>query len=1036
MFGEIGPKLPKFWQPYSSSMNYFGDGKPGAIYSHNNVIIGNNTNNILSVGVNDTNPGSNLSIIGNAQIGFTSGTAAPTSGLLVSGIVGIGTSSPSATIALTVNTTTAFGIELTGTLASSSSQVGIYANNTFSNTGSSTGNVAAIGVSSIFVSTGGGASITNVSCFYASPSYTGNTQTITNAIGFYFSGGGSTVGTIAHAYGVYAVSPSAGGTSCAIYGDNLSIGYGGTSPGNGNVIISGTLGVKDTSPGTTLSVVGNAQIGYSSGTTANSNSLIIAGSLGVQDTSPGTLFSVAGNAQIGFSAGTTGSTNGLVVSGSCGMGTNVCQANYNLTFYTKDSGAIYANTTLGLVATSYVDIYLANTIPYTSNVSSPIQGEINLSPTVNVGSGITVTNWANIYINQTTANSGTISNNYGILIGSGSSGSVTVTNSYGLYVAVPAFGTGVHTAYFDPGVGIGTSNATNAGGYIFGIAGNTTAIYSVDWRGSNTGTNAYGVGFNLGFTAAPTSSITQFSNQSIYPQVNCSGQTITTNIGLFIDTGHLTAGTVTNSYALYASQPAYGTNRFTAYFDPFVGIGTSPASDRVIAVGATLSSASSLYGIVLGPVFTASSGTVPASVGLYLGTNSIASGGATLSNVRGCYIYNQVGSNAGTITNATGLFIDTGSSGAGTISNSYGAYINTPAHGSNRYGMVISAADSAGASTGCRYMQLMNGTMVGDDGSNIVGLLIGPTQQPTNNNRYITGLYLENVAKTYSTNTVSGAYGTQSILYIDTSSGGVISNAYGFVVGINSNSGAPTTSTSIYCNMPATGTNKYGLWVTGSSTVATGNNLYGLLVNPTLGCSSGTLSTAFQAYFSGDFSGNTATISNAYTLNVGGGASAGTITTGYSVNIAMPTFGSTKIGMLITGSGTIASGNNIIGIENSPSLGCSSGTLSGAYIYYSYPNFSANSATITEAFGMFIDSGATGGTITVGYNLYVANPAYGTQKICASFGGTVQFQASATGSTTASLGTGNCPAGTGTAPYVWFKMLAPDGSIVYTPGWK
>ena len=56
---------------------------------------------------------------------------------------------------------------------------------------------------------------------------------------------------------------------------------------------------------------------------------------------------------------------------------------------------------------------------------------------------------------------------------------------------------------------------------------------------------------------------------------------------------------------------------------------------------------------------------------------------------------------------------------------------------------------------------------------------------------------------------------------------------------------------------------------------------------------------------------------------------------------------------------------------------------------YTFPDYSANTTTITTAYGILIDPGATAGTITKGYSLYVANPAYGTSKYCAYFGGGV-----------------------------------------------
>jgi hypothetical protein len=56
------------------------------------------------VGIRQTEPASIFSVNGNASIGTYSTTAAPTNGLIVSGNVGIGTSSPATT--LDVNGTT------------------------------------------------------------------------------------------------------------------------------------------------------------------------------------------------------------------------------------------------------------------------------------------------------------------------------------------------------------------------------------------------------------------------------------------------------------------------------------------------------------------------------------------------------------------------------------------------------------------------------------------------------------------------------------------------------------------------------------------------------------------------------------------------------------------------------------------------------------------------------------------------------------------------------------------------------------------
>jgi hypothetical protein len=68
-----------------------------------------------ALAVGDSAPGSKLSVVGNAQIGYSSGQTAPANGLIVSGNVGIGTTTPGS--ALTV----AGNIYATGTLSVASS---------------------------------------------------------------------------------------------------------------------------------------------------------------------------------------------------------------------------------------------------------------------------------------------------------------------------------------------------------------------------------------------------------------------------------------------------------------------------------------------------------------------------------------------------------------------------------------------------------------------------------------------------------------------------------------------------------------------------------------------------------------------------------------------------------------------------------------------------------------------------------------------------------------------------------------------------
>jgi hypothetical protein len=66
---------------------------PTLVSTHNFIVGG-------KLGIGTTTPGSNIQVSGNAAIGYSSGTAAPSNGLCVSGNVGIGTTNPDATLAV------------------------------------------------------------------------------------------------------------------------------------------------------------------------------------------------------------------------------------------------------------------------------------------------------------------------------------------------------------------------------------------------------------------------------------------------------------------------------------------------------------------------------------------------------------------------------------------------------------------------------------------------------------------------------------------------------------------------------------------------------------------------------------------------------------------------------------------------------------------------------------------------------------------------------------------------------------------------
>jgi hypothetical protein len=76
------------------SLTFYTTGWDGAsVVTRNVMTVGGYGG---GVGINDTAPGASLSVVGNAQIGYTSGQTGPSNGLIVNGNVGIGTVTPGA----------------------------------------------------------------------------------------------------------------------------------------------------------------------------------------------------------------------------------------------------------------------------------------------------------------------------------------------------------------------------------------------------------------------------------------------------------------------------------------------------------------------------------------------------------------------------------------------------------------------------------------------------------------------------------------------------------------------------------------------------------------------------------------------------------------------------------------------------------------------------------------------------------------------------------------------------------------------------
>lgn len=145
---------------------------------------------------------------------------------------------------VSVSAATAYGVALQGTSASvvSTNQYGFYNSQTFAPTSGSAKSYSYLANSIFAIPTS--QTTTTAASFVASPLYTGNAGTITSSIGFYYDGGGGSVGSIAASFGGFFTTPAAGTLKIALFSNDLVVGSSSSTaaPTNGariggNVII-------------------------------------------------------------------------------------------------------------------------------------------------------------------------------------------------------------------------------------------------------------------------------------------------------------------------------------------------------------------------------------------------------------------------------------------------------------------------------------------------------------------------------------------------------------------------------------------------------------------------------------------------------------------------------------------------------------------------------------------------------------------------------------------------------------------------------
>lgn len=615
----------------------------GVITNAYTAILGDDNTALVGIGLN--NPKSMLSVDGNCSIGSGyAGTAAPTDGLIVSGRIGIGKSSPSSKLHIEAATSSVASLIMDeGTLLSSPVSGAIeydgadlyYTDNT--NTrhplAKSVGNV------------------------------TGPGSSTDNAIARWNGTGGD---TIQNSSVVIDDSDNVTGvTSLAIDGSSGNTLVVNTS----DLVVNSTdnrVGVREASPDTTLHVTGESRGGDPTTTSLgdavsvfeNSNQWLEIGvtntgnarrswilsrhstvaSLGgyfctlhLQPLITGTIndyegvaiaidpsnklgatqgLAVGKSVSIGSSYATTSApTNGLIVEGNVGIGETSPGSKLAVSG-NASIGSSYDTTaapTDGIIIEGVVGIGTSS--PSTSSTKVHIYADYT-------GAGAQSNHWG-LYSTVYQGGSGTITNNYSIYGIAEKNDTGNITNNYGARAKAVnnhttgsiTTNTGLHSAAEDKYSGV----EFNYGAYLYGnnqaSSGSTTTNYGAYIRAS---------------TLTSGGAITTNHGAYIYTS-SVSGSTITTNYGLRIAEGH--AGTVTNNWSLYNQSTA------DSYFAGDIGVGTTSITSGLAVPGTILKVDGTIVSDSIEVAGVAAQVLSTTKTDTFTTTNEISVGGAAVTGL-------------------------------------------------------------------------------------------------------------------------------------------------------------------------------------------------------------------------------------------------------------------------------------------------------------------------------------------------------------------------------------------------------------------
>lgn len=564
---RLGTVVSGTWNATTIGVLYGGTGQTS--YTNGQLLIGNTTGNTLAkatlTGTTDqvvvTNGAGSITLSLPQSINTTS---TPQFARL-----GLGAAAD-ATAGLLVQSTAAFGSIFQGsqTAQSSNIQATLQINSAF---------VPAVSVNAYSVSVisnssfnAGGNTIAKAISFYASPVLSGNSGTITDSYGFYYDGGTSGAGTLTNVYGLRIVAPQAGSNKYTAWFDaGVGIGASNSASATNALLVTGAMGC--TAALNACSASGIATIGSATPLTVSAAGLLTVAN--VTDTSSG-------------STGSINTLGGIGVTKQiyCGTGLTVAAGGASVTSTGSTIISVLGTQTQ---SANQFGINLTNTMrPGNGANQKAIQIATTFDTTTagfNTGLGLQVTPT----ITGVGGNSMTAF--YGILISAISGSTAPVTNTYGLYVTAPGYGTTQCTAQFDAGVGIGAINpistaaaallVSTSNGVGLQLSGTQTALIgSTDQyalRVISTFAPTAGATNVQVIRAVPTISaaggtISIASNYYGFPLIGASG-IISTFYGLYLQAGSTSGATVTTAYGQSTEIPAFGSTKYTAYFQATAG---------------------------------------------------------------------------------------------------------------------------------------------------------------------------------------------------------------------------------------------------------------------------------------------------------------------------------------------------------------------------------------------------------------------------------------------------------------------------------